>query len=91
MPWFLDLVNDVNECGAGDPRYAGCPRVEDYEMGSYWDRSTDFDEIWRFITDRCSWAEKLIRQEIVMATRFYKRLKGWDLNTPPPTEENLPF
>jgi len=91
LTWFLDLVNDVNECAEGDPRYAGCPRFEDYKIGSYWDQSTDFDEIWRFIMDRCSWAEKLIRQEIVMATRFYKRLKAWDLNTPPPTEENLPF
>jgi len=94
LPWFLDLINDPFECGADvseDPRFVDCPRVQNYKIGSYWDKSTAHNETWKFISDRLTWAEKIIRQQIVMATQFYKRLKVWDLNGLPPREEALPF
>jgi len=96
LPWFLDLINDVNEDYGDpeyqiDPRFADCPRVQDYRIGSYWDRTTDSKETLRFIDDRLNWAEKIIRQRIVMATQFYKRLNNWNLNGEPPTEPSLPF
>ena len=92
LPWFLDLINDVNECyDTEDPRWKDCPRVENYRIGSYWDKSTDPDETMKFILDRLSWAEKLIRQQIMMSTQFYKRLKIWNLSGEPPSEETLPF
>ena len=94
LPWFLDLINDPFECGATVEEYPylrDCPRVQDYRIGSYWDGSTDHNETWKFITDRLAWAEKIIRQQIMMATRFYKRLNAWDLSGLPPSEETLPF
>jgi len=90
LPWFLDLINDVNECyNTENPMFANCPRVQDYAIGSYWDKSTDHNETWKFINDRLDWAEKIIRQRIVMATQFCKRLKNWDLNGQPPNEDFL--
>lgn len=105
LPWFLDLINDVNEgclpyyADDEDPRFDDCPRVENYRIGSYWEDAENErkgvnpkpKETLKFIEDRCSWAEKIIRQQIVMATQFYKRLKNWDLNGQPPEGRFLPF
>jgi len=92
LPWFLDLINDPYECCGEedeDPRFTGRPHTEDYKIGSYWTGSSK--DTMRFINDRINWAEKIIRQQIVMATQFYKRLKKWDLNGVAPTEPTLPF
>jgi len=96
LPWFLDLINDPFECGDPEwiqnhPFWKDCPRAQDYAIGSYWDKSTKHNETWKFISDRINWAEKIIRQQIAMATQFYKRLNAWDLTGLPPSEETLPF
>jgi len=104
LPWFLDIMNDVAESW-GDPdveadlRLKDCPRVEDYRIGSYWEdvkcvragKPIPAKETLKFIMDRCDWAERVIRQQIFVAARFYKRLKDWDLEPPVPTEASLPF
>jgi len=90
LPWFLDLINDVNELSE-DPLYEGCPRVQAYRIGSYWDKSTDHNETLKFINDRITWAEKIIRQQILQAVRFYRRVKNWNLNESRPTSSTLPI
>jgi len=104
LPWFLDLINDVVECYADynndedakelsqwDHRFDDCPRVGNYRIGSYWDRTIDSKETLQFINDRCNWAEKTIRQQIMMAVDYYKLLKEWDLTGEYPLEPALPF
>jgi len=94
LPWFFDLINDPFECGddvGEDSIWKDCPRVQDYRIGSYWDRSTDQNETGKFITDRLNWAEKIIKQQIWTASDYYKLLKEWDLNGEYPIETNLPF
>jgi len=80
--WFLDLINDPFECGDDVdfetyPWLKDCPRARDYKIGSYWSGSSE--DTLRFINDRVTWAEKLIRQDIWAAVDFYKRVKDWDL------------
>jgi len=92
LPWFFDLINDPFECGddvGEDSIWKDCPRVQDYRIGSYWDRSTDHNETGKFITDRLNWAEKIIRQQIWDAAAYYKLLKEWDLSGESPTEPQL--
>jgi len=97
LPWFLDLINDINDgcrpyyIEEDDPEFTNCPRVQDYKIGSYWDRNTDSKETLQFIFARVDWAEKIIRKQLVSATQFYKHLNAWDLNGLPPREESLPF
>ena len=88
LPWFLDLINDVNEC-YGDPEYGvgllykDCPNVQDYKIGSYWSGASK--DTLRFVNDRITWAEKIIRTQIAEACRFYKRLREWNLDGIRPT------
>jgi len=92
LPWFFDLNNfDCFLEEAEDPRFSDCPRIQRYCIGSYWDKTTDRNETMKFINDRCSWAEKHIKQQIWIAVDYYKLLKEWDLNEPYPVEETLPF
>jgi len=93
LPWFLDLINDPYEAGAfeegdEDP-YPGRPHTEDYKIGSYWTGSSP--DTFRFVDDRLNWAEKIIREKLMTAVQFYRRLKNWDLNGQPPSEETLSF
>ena len=90
LPWFLDLINDVNECYDGDPLYEGCPKAKNYKIGSYWKGSSK--DTLRFVSDRIAWAEKIIRTQIVEACLFYKRLRKWNLDSPrPTTSDNIPL
>jgi len=104
LPWFLDLVNDVAESFEdpeveADPWLKGLPRVQDYRIGSYWEdveyarrgKPKPPSETLKFVEDRCDWAEKIIKQQIIIAAQFYKQLRNWDLNPPAPTEPTLPF
>ena len=92
LPWFFDSNNfDSFLDEIEDPRFKDCPRIQNYKIGSYWDRTTDSNETMRFINDRIDWAEKHIKQQIWVAVDYYKLLKEWDLMGEPPMEENLPF
>lgn len=103
LPWFLDLINDPYECGdfqnGNEDPYPGRPHTEDYRIGSYWEDVENMrqgiegkpKETWKFIEARCQWAEKIIKQQIMMAVTYYKLLKEWDLSGEYPIESNLPF
>lgn len=81
LPWYLDLINDVNEL-TEEFVFKGCPKVEDYRIGSYWTGTSD-DTI-RFIKDRLHWAENLIRKQIVAATGFLRIIMSWNFDWEPP-------
>jgi hypothetical protein len=105
LPWFLDLVNDVCQNfeleveAEPDPRFVHCPRLEDYEIGSYWEDlenarrgiESQPKETLKFIEDRCKWAEELIKKQIIVAAHYYKQLKSWDLEGQPPSQPELPY
>jgi len=91
LPWFFDFNNfDCFLDEVEDPRFKDCPRIQNYRIGSYWDKTTDHNEIMKFINDRVDWAEKHIRQQMVQAVQFYRRLKNWNLNESRPTSSTLP-
>jgi len=94
LPWFFDLNNfDCFLDEAEDPRFTDCPRIQNYRIGSYWDKPVDRNknETMKFINDRINWAEKYNLEQIWIASDYYKLLKEWNLNGEPPLEENLPF
>ena len=70
-PWWIDLRN-------GDylpEYYPGCPKVEDYRIGSYWTGTSD--DTLRFIKDRLAWAEKITAKEFSAACKLVKILENW--------------
>ena len=79
--WYLDLSQGEDIL---PEYYADCPKAEDYNFGSYWDRTTNYEEIKRFILDRMKWAEPLIQEEIYTTIDFYLALEEWDLESPLP-------
>ena len=80
LPWYLNLVNDVNEL-TEDFVLKGCPKVEDYRIGSYW-RGSSEDTI-RFIKDRMTWAEEITRKQLVAAVAYLKLLMSWNFDWEP--------
>jgi hypothetical protein len=91
--WFLDLQNDMGSQDWDEEDCAdyldlkGCPRADDYKIGSYWSGSSP--DTLRFIDDRANWAEKLIRKKMLAARSYYKRVKAWDLDGQPPFEPEI--
>ena len=73
-PWWIDLRN-------GDylpEYYPGCPKVEDYRIGSYWTGSSD--DTLRFIKDRLAWAEKITEKEFAAACKLEPILEDWPVS-----------
>lgn len=87
--WFLNIENDVamGEDAYADDEFKGCPYAGNYRIGSYWTGSSQ--DTFRFIDDRMNWAEGFIRKKMLLACRYYKRMKAWDLNGQEPCEPEL--
>ena len=81
LPWYLDLINDVNQM-TEDFVFKGCPKVEDYRIGSYWRGSSE--DTFRFIKDRLNWAEEITRKQLVAAVAYLKLLMNWNFDWEPP-------
>lgn len=82
--WFISVINgDILPEISPD-----CPKVEDYDIGSYWTRENHAEAI-RFILDRAKWAEPIIREELYTVIEFYSALENWDFKSPlPPFTSN---
>lgn len=70
-PWYLNLCNDVG------PIYPGCPKIEDYEFGSYWTR--DEGKALPFVIARLKWAEDIISREFAASSTLINILEHWDI------------
>lgn len=89
-PWYLNLINE--DCDPDiyedeESIYYTCPRPQDYKIGSYWTGASD-DTI-RFIKDRLTWAEGIMKGEIEAAVDFVAALLDWDLESPLPPYDSL--
>ena len=89
-PWYLNIENEVGFPEIyedEDSIYKDCPRPQDYTIGSYWTGSSE-DTV-RFIMDRFTWAEGMMKKEIKAADVFLSALKDWDLRSPLPPNSSL--
>jgi len=69
--------------------FPGCPKAEDYDMGSYWTGENHAEAI-RFIVDRAKWAEPIIEEELYTLIEFYLALENWDYKSElPPFTSNM--
>lgn len=73
--WYLDLINE-EAYDEMDDFWSQRPRVQDYEIGSYWN-GTSKDTI-RFIKDRMTWAEGIMQKQKAATSRLIRVLKRWD-------------
>lgn len=95
LPWYLDLTNeywddedeDWSEENGLPEYYKDCPRVKNYEIGSYWSGASE-DTI-RFIKDRLKWAEKIVEKEVNVIRRYLRALRKWDLQSPLPPDSYI--
>ena len=90
-PWYLNLMNEGSFPEIyedEDSIYKDCPRPQDYKIGSYGHSS---DDTVRFIRDRFTWAESIIKEEIKAADAFLTALKDWDLESSLPPYNSFLF
>jgi len=69
-PWYLNLINDV---GTLDEQFPECPRVEDYEIGNYWDRTEG--KALPFVLARTKWAEKILKQNYIEMVQELRQIR----------------
>jgi len=74
-PWYLNLGNDVG------PFYPDCPKIEDYEFGSYWTR--DEGKALPFVVARLKWAKNIIGKEFAASSTVINALENWDIEQGP--------
>lgn len=89
-PWYLNLINEEADPEIYDDEetiYKNCPRPRDYKIGSYWTGTSD--DTTRFILDRFTWAEGVMKGEVEAAEAFLAALKDWDLTSPLPPYDPL--
>ena len=82
--WYLNLMNEMGFPEIyedEDSIYRDCPRPQDYRIGSY---GASSDDTVRFIRDRLTWAEGVMKKEVKAADAFLEALKDWDLESPLP-------
>lgn len=103
LPWFFDIMNELAYEDEEDyeilERFKDMPRVRDYHIPSYWQEAEDLRRGVKtshkgsetFIAARLTWAEKVSRADIMLATAYYRQLNSWDLNGEPPLNADLPF
>ena len=87
-PWYLNIQTEIGFPEIyEDEFYRGCPRLRDYEIGSYWTGTSE--DTLRFIMDRCSWAKKKIKEIAVSATVFLEQVIPWNLEGARPIPDSI--
>jgi hypothetical protein len=79
-PWWINIEDGVDEYYSEE--YPDWPKVEDYDIGSYWTGSTD--DTLRFIKDRAAWAAKRLEKSFKAACKLVHILEDWPVTKPVP-------
>ena len=85
-PWWINLEGEMGfpEIYEEEGIYKTCPRPQNYKIGCY---SHSSEDTIRFIMDRMTWAEKIIKADAETLVDYYIAFEDWDLKSQAPIAE----
>jgi len=85
-PWWINLQNEIGFPEIYEEEegiYKTCPRPQNYKIGCYTHSSEDTI---RFIMDRMTWAEKIIKADAETLVDYYIAFEDWNLKSQAPID-----